>query len=143
MLNLWLKTLKKHNCFVKKMYHSCFGVKLGGQDKQRAPHKVYVCVENLESSQQVITKQSFRFIFWWYGEDLKIITVLVIFCSCDVKVYKSKDKKVILLPNKYILSVTTCDMRSLTGYVLNYYQTNTSWQGCHLWYNRLHKLCTK
>jgi hypothetical protein len=95
--------IKKHQRniagFIRKVYYAYFGVKLGDQDKSRAPHKVrYVCVEDLRKWSKG-KKKAFRFgvpVIWRepknHSDDCN-------FCFCDVKGYNSKHKKVTLYLN--------------------------------------------
>lgn len=95
--------IKKHQRniaeFVKKVYYSYFGVKLGDQEKLWALQKVcYVCVEDLRKWSKM-EKQTFKFAVPMIWREPKNHSNDCYFCSVDVTGYNSKNKKVILYPN--------------------------------------------
>jgi hypothetical protein len=82
-----------------KVYYAYFGVKLGGQYKSWAPHKVcYICVEDLRKWSKGKNK-AFRFGVPMIWKEPKNHSDDCCFCCCDVKGYNCKNKKVILYPN--------------------------------------------
>jgi hypothetical protein len=81
------------------VYCAYFGVKLGDQEKLRAPHKVcYVCVENLRKWPKG-KKKALRFGVPTILRKPKYHGDGCYFCCYDVKGYNSKNKKVMLYPN--------------------------------------------
>jgi hypothetical protein len=84
--------------FIRKVYCAYFGMKLGDQDKSRAPHKLcYICVEELRKW-STGKKKAFRFGVSMIWREPKNHSDGCCFCCCDVKGYNSKNK-VIMYPN--------------------------------------------
>ena len=85
--------------FVRKVYYTYFGVKLGDQDKSWAPHKVCsICVEELRQWSQR-KKQSLNFGITMIWREPKNHSDDCYFCSCDVRGFNLKNKKEISYPN--------------------------------------------
>jgi hypothetical protein len=71
--------------FIKKVYYAYFGVKMGDQEKLRAPHKVcYVCAEDLRNWSKA-KKRAFRCGVPMIWREPKIHGDDCNFCCCDVK----------------------------------------------------------
>jgi hypothetical protein len=84
------------------VYYAYFGVKLGDQDKSCAPHKAcYVCVEDLRKWSKG-KKKAFRFGVPMIWRESKNHCDNCYFCCCNVKGYKSTNKKVILYRNLHL-----------------------------------------
>lgn len=95
--------IKKHQRnitdFVKKVYLSYFGTKLGDQEKSWAPHKVcYVCVEDLRKWSKK-ERKTFKFAVPMIWREPKNHSDDCYFCSVDITGHNSKNKKVISYPN--------------------------------------------
>lgn len=96
-------TLKKRqrniSAFIQKVYFAYFGLKLGDQDKPWAPHKVCkTCEEDLRLWMKG-KKQAFRFGIPMMWREQRDHSSDCYFCSCNVKGYNLKNKKVISYPN--------------------------------------------
>jgi hypothetical protein len=95
--------IKKHQPiitgFMRKVYYAYFGVKLGDQGKSWAPQMVgHVSVEDPRKWSKG-KKKAFKFGVPTICREPKIHSDDCYFCCCDVKGYKSKNKKVTLYPN--------------------------------------------
>jgi hypothetical protein len=82
--------IKKHQRnitgFIRKVYYAYFGVKLGDQDKSRAPHNVcYICVEDLRKWSKG-KKKAFRFGVPMIWREPKNHNDFCYFCCCKVRV---------------------------------------------------------
>jgi hypothetical protein len=81
------------------VYCAYFGVKLGGQDKSCAAHRVCcVCVEDVGKWSKG-KKKAFRFGVPMIWREPENHSDYCNFCCCDPKGYISKNKKVILYLN--------------------------------------------
>jgi hypothetical protein len=79
--------------FIRKVYYTCFDVKLGDQDKSWATHKVRcVCVEDLRKCCKG-KKKAFRFGVPLIWRSQKIIMMIALFAVAILRVTNLKIRK--------------------------------------------------